>query len=166
MLHNNNFYGTFPDLTAQRALTYLGLSTNRFLGTIPAHLSALTALKFLDIHDNLLFGRVPALPRLAELESFDASNNQLYGTVPSVATATYPPSAAVWSNNCITGASSYTGCVTPSGLADRTTLVELFASLDGPMWTNRRVTRTATASVLVLNLMLPLPVPVASQPCQ
>jgi len=88
-------------------VTSIGLDHNNMVGSLPATLSALTALSILDVHQNsidgpmpplsgltslvtvrvfgnALSGPLPALEGLANLETFLAYSNQFSGEIPSL----------------------------------------------------------------------------------
>ena len=59
------------------------------------------------------------------------SSNQFTGSVPAQLTSVFPPSSAVWSNNCIVNAStSLSGC----DLVERSALIDFYVSTRGPNW--------------------------------
>ena len=77
--------GVIPaELSRLAELEYLDLTENRLEGRIPAELGQLTNLKSLFLFGNQLAGRIPIeLGQLTNLEHLDLSSNQLEGRVPT-----------------------------------------------------------------------------------
>ncbi|KAG5064204.1 hypothetical protein JHK85_005387 [Glycine max] len=59
-LRNCNLQGPIPDLSTMPQLTYLDLSNNKLIGTIPSYFSGLPRLQKLSIANNSLSGSVPS----------------------------------------------------------------------------------------------------------
>ncbi|MGD1148576.1 MAG: leucine-rich repeat domain-containing protein, partial [Thermoanaerobaculaceae bacterium] len=84
-LRNNNLVGTLPaSLSSLKNLLYLDLSQNQLSGSIPTQLGTLMNLQDLYLQYNQLTGSIPTqLGSLADLESLDLSFNQLSGSIPA-----------------------------------------------------------------------------------
>ncbi|KAL5698473.1 hypothetical protein ACHQM5_029505 [Ranunculus cassubicifolius] len=65
------------------SMSGLDMSLNRFSGSIPVELGALTAIRALNLSYNQLSGQIPtALSNLKQLESFTVAYNKLSGRIP------------------------------------------------------------------------------------
>ena len=65
-------------------LTTLGMSGNKFSGTIPNDISSLKRLQRLDLSNNKLSGMLPiTLGNLTSINELHLGNNKLQGTIPS-----------------------------------------------------------------------------------
>nr|VDD51298.1 unnamed protein product [Brassica oleracea] len=81
-LNDNNFSGEFPEsLTSLHRLKTIVLAGNRLSGQIPSSLLHLSRLYTLHLQDNLFSGSVPPLNQTT-LRFFNVSNNQLSGRIP------------------------------------------------------------------------------------
>lgn len=79
----NNLSGPIPPFTnIPSQLTYLDLTGNSLIGTLPRSLGNLTLLGALLIAQNQLQGDIPDLSKLPGLQFLDLSYNNLSGTVP------------------------------------------------------------------------------------
>ncbi|KAL8252241.1 hypothetical protein R6Q59_035934 [Mikania micrantha] len=79
------FYALSETTSALRKLKILNLGSNRFNESIASSFRALTSLKSLDLHDNLLSGSFPSqeISHLISLEKLDLGENSLNVT-PSI----------------------------------------------------------------------------------
>eukprot|EP00300_Choanocystis_sp_HF-7_P001202 c10970_g1_i2.p1 GENE.c10970_g1_i2~~c10970_g1_i2.p1 ORF type:complete len:987 (-),score=186.00 c10970_g1_i2:81-3011(-) len=80
-IHSNSFVGQFPSLPA--SLRSLSFAHNRLSGTLP-DLCHLTSLRFMDGSCNQISGTLPAcITNLKNLTFLDLSGNKLHGTLPN-----------------------------------------------------------------------------------
>lgn len=83
-LDDNNLVGTLPaSLTALTDLIYVNVAKNQLVGSIPS-LSGMAALREFYAHQNQLTGSIPSLSGLPKLSVFVVSENQLTGSIPSL----------------------------------------------------------------------------------
>jgi Leucine-rich repeat (LRR) protein len=83
----NRLIGTLPaTLNQLTALRVFVADNNQLRGAIPL-LSGLSALEIFDVSTNVLGGKIPSLQGLSKLLLFNASENQLTGSIPSLADA-------------------------------------------------------------------------------
>ncbi|KAJ4961186.1 hypothetical protein NE237_021096 [Protea cynaroides] len=81
-LNNNLFSGLFPSsITGLHRLKVIVLSGNRISGKIPSSLLKLRRLYILHLQDNRFTGEIPPLNQTS-LRFFNVSNNQLSGKIP------------------------------------------------------------------------------------
>jgi Leucine-rich repeat (LRR) protein len=80
----NGLSGNIPaEISQLKLLNYLNLSHNNFSGNIPEQMSQLTDLEGLDLSTNRLFGEFPSsLSNLNFLSHFSIANNNLHGPIP------------------------------------------------------------------------------------
>jgi hypothetical protein len=85
VLADNNFTGKIPaGMSSLGQLRYLDVSGNRLQGWIPSSLFALPALRHINLSRNRFTGQLPATTACAEaLEFIDVSGNQLTGARPA-----------------------------------------------------------------------------------
>ena len=77
-------HGTLPDCLGDRQpqLQVLDFSLNQLQRSIPSSLCRATALKSLDLHENLLTGTLPnCLGNLSQLTVLDLDTNQIHGSI-------------------------------------------------------------------------------------
>jgi len=78
------WYGVFCS-AGNTNVTEINLSNNNLIGTIPASINQLLALRSLRLNSNQLSGVIPALTRLTSLQLLRLNSNQLSGPIPSLA---------------------------------------------------------------------------------
>ena len=84
---NNVTAGDWTTLTVCTALTYLDLHNNRLWGTIPSAMSQLAALTYLDLSTNLISGSIPpSLSSLMQLRCDGRSCQWVLSATPSQST--------------------------------------------------------------------------------
>ncbi|CAH9105000.1 unnamed protein product [Cuscuta europaea] len=82
-LNNNNFTGGFPEsLTRLHRLKVIALSGNSLSGEIPSSVLRLSRLYALYLQDNRFTGEIPALNQTT-LRFLNVSNNRLSGRIPT-----------------------------------------------------------------------------------
>ena len=83
-LSNNKLYGSIPKSLPNLAnLAYLDISSNDLTGIVDIDMfKKLKKLETLDLHANLLHGKVPVLP--SSMQNLFISNNRLSGEIPSM----------------------------------------------------------------------------------
>ncbi|OWM69038.1 receptor protein kinase TMK1-like [Punica granatum] len=74
--------GTLDVIPSMLSLTQLWLHGNRFSGTIPENIGALSSLKDLNLNQNQLVGPIPESLARMELEKLDLNNNLFTGPIP------------------------------------------------------------------------------------
>ena len=81
---NNKLDGSIPKSLSNLAnLSYLDISSNDLTGIVDIDMfRKLEKLETLDLHANLLHGKVPVLPSF--MHNFFISNNRLRGEIPSM----------------------------------------------------------------------------------
>lgn len=83
-LHSNELSSVPAELEKLTALRELNLSNNLLRGSIPATLSSLTSLRTLDLRKNQLSGSIPAtFGDLKDLTTLHLAENTLTGTLPA-----------------------------------------------------------------------------------
>ncbi|KAI3735087.1 hypothetical protein L6452_14575 [Arctium lappa] len=84
-LSNNKFSGSIPDeLLALSGLRYLNLSRNNLTGSISQRIGEMSQLESLDVSMNHLNGRIPlSLSVLSTLNSLNLSYNNFTGRIPT-----------------------------------------------------------------------------------
>ena len=85
-LDNNHLVGTIPgDIGANlENLRKLGLSSNKFSGSLPDIFDTMHSLTGVDFSNNALRGSLPvSLGNIASLEHLDLSNNAFTGSISS-----------------------------------------------------------------------------------
>uniref|UniRef100_J3MFE4 non-specific serine/threonine protein kinase n=1 Tax=Oryza brachyantha TaxID=4533 RepID=J3MFE4_ORYBR len=85
VLANNNFTGKIPAAVSSLGqLQFLDVSGNRLQGWIPSSIFALPALRYIDLSRNQLAAQLPASPACADALRFvDVSDNLLAGARPA-----------------------------------------------------------------------------------
>eukprot|EP00980_Cylindrotheca_fusiformis_P005212 scaffold1118_cov135-Cylindrotheca_fusiformis.AAC.10 len=82
-LDRNVLFGEVPGLAKLKALEVLWLSSNNFVGNIPAEMAQLTSLASLDLEDNSLSGTLPfELASLSNLFFLGLRLNSFEGELP------------------------------------------------------------------------------------
>jgi Leucine-rich repeat (LRR) protein len=84
-LRDNNLVGTIPaEIGNLKAMKFLNMASNQLSGTIPIEIGELENLQAIDISDNQLTGNIPAsMGHLPYLFGMNFSDNPLSGSIPS-----------------------------------------------------------------------------------
>ncbi|GJY40855.1 putative leucine-rich repeat domain superfamily [Tanacetum coccineum] len=77
--NNFNFSQISSEIGRFSRMKRLDLSGSSFAGTLPASVSNLTQLEFLNLHDNSLWGRIPNLASLSKLRYLSLFSNDFDG---------------------------------------------------------------------------------------
>jgi len=83
-LANNTPCSWFRITCANNHVTRISLGLNNLIGAIPANLTDLTTLQYLDLIDNQLTGSIPPLP--TGLQYLNLTTSQLTGSIPLLPT--------------------------------------------------------------------------------
>ncbi|KAL2921290.1 Receptor-like protein EIX2 [Bienertia sinuspersici] len=83
-ISNNELKGLIPaGISSLTGLVFLNLSNNDLSGSIPSRIGQLTSLEFLDLSNNHLSGDIPtSLSQVTTLGILDLANNNLSGKIP------------------------------------------------------------------------------------
>ena len=106
VLADNNFTGKIPArVSALGQLQYLDVSGNRLQGWIPSSIFALPALRYIDLSRNRLAGELPAATACAEALAFvDVSANLLTGARPACMRGNSSARTVLVAGNCFADA--------------------------------------------------------------
>nr|CAB3468275.1 unnamed protein product [Digitaria exilis] len=106
VLADNNFTGNIPaGVSALGQLQYLDVSGNRLQGWIPSSIFALPALRYINLSRNRLDGQLPATTACAEALAFvDVSANQLTGARPACMRGNSSARTVLVAGNCFADA--------------------------------------------------------------
>uniref|UniRef100_A0A0A8Z6R9 Uncharacterized protein n=1 Tax=Arundo donax TaxID=35708 RepID=A0A0A8Z6R9_ARUDO len=106
VLSDNNFTGRIPaGVTSLGQLQFMDVSGNRLQGWIPSSIFALPALRHIDLSRNRLTGQLPATTACAEaLEFVDVSANLLTGALPACMRGNSSAHTVLDAGNCFADA--------------------------------------------------------------
>ena len=106
VLADNNFTGKIPArVSALGQLQYLDVSGNRLQGWIPSSIFALPALRYINLSRNRLAGELPATTACAEALAFvDVSANLLTGARPACMRGNSSARTVLVAGNCFADA--------------------------------------------------------------
>lgn len=141
VLADNNFTGKIPaEVSSLGQLQFLDVSGNRLQGWIPSSIFALPALRHIDLSRNQLAGQLPASTACADALAFvDVSDNLLAGARPACMRGNSSARTVLDAGNCFRDARSQR----PSTYCNPGALVPCCRRRRGPAASRGRAGRAA-----------------------